>query len=162
LISVKQRYSQFLIFQQKQRKMNATFSTPGLTATSQVELINPAKAEELLKQNTSNRRLNDAVVAHYANQMSNGTWPFTGHPIVIGISGRLLDGQHRLKAIIKANVSMPMLVVRGIENEADAFDAIDTGKLRSSGDVLSAKGYKQSHALAAIARVIIRYERLGL
>jgi hypothetical protein len=138
-----------------------TIQFPETKTTYNVELVSPDVAADMLAFNRGNRKINSFVVDHYAHQMRNNKWTFTGHPIVFGESGRILDGQHRLYALIKANVSIDFLIIRGVKNETEAFDVIDTGKNRSASDILSAHGYKNSVKLASLARVIIRWNRYG-
>lgn len=68
----------------------------------------------------------------------------------------LIDGQHRLNAVIKAGKPIQSLIVRGVSS--DAFDTIDTGKNRSGGDVLALAGESYASGLAATLGYIHRYQ----
>jgi hypothetical protein len=103
-----------------------------------------------------NRTLTAATVTKYARQMAAGTWRDTGEAIKWGVSGRLLDGQHRLHAIIEAGITVPMLVVHGVPDEAQ--DVMDSGRARRASDVLAIHGYKNVTQLAAAARLLIGLE----
>ena len=87
--------------------------------------------------------------------MLKGNWVFDGQPIRMTESGTVLDGQHRLSAIVLSETSQEFLVVSGIKS--DAFKVMDTGKNRSSGDVLGIKGYEHSTNLSSIAKLIISH-----
>ena len=83
--------------------------------TIRVETITPQLAEIYLGKNTHNRNIRKPVVGKYANDMENGFWNFDGAPIRFADDGTLLDGQHRLHAIIKSNKAIDLLVVRGLK-----------------------------------------------
>jgi hypothetical protein len=88
------------------------------------EIITPAVAAEYLDQNTDNRHLRSRAVDMYTRNMLAGEWKVTGETIKFDRNGRLIDGQHRLAAIIRAEKQQPCLVVRGLEPEVQGV--IDT------------------------------------
>lgn len=101
--------------------------------------VTPEDAMALLESNGSNRPLNDQHVRRIARQIADGKWRFNGDTIKISSTNDILDGQHRLWAIIEAKVPVETIVVRGIE--PDAFATIDTlRKPRSGSDVLALLG----------------------
>lgn len=115
----------------------------------QNELITPQIAKEMLGANSKNRKVKADRVKKYAIDIELGKWvQNTGESIKIASSGELLDGQHRLMAIIKADKPIEMLVVRGLDE--NVFKVIDSGVSRSSADVLAIQGIKSQHACAAI------------
>ena len=59
---------------------------------TEVRVVTPAIAKELLKRNPNNRKLNEAHVSRLEKQMNNGQWIFDGQPIRISPSGSVLDG----------------------------------------------------------------------
>lgn len=97
-----------------------------------IELITPNLAEALLETNTENRKLRKSVVERYSQVMTLGDWLLTPEPIVIADTGRLLNGQHRLNAVIKSGVNVRMFVVRNVSEKA--FSAIDRGVSRTFSD----------------------------
>lgn len=109
---------------------------------AKVVLITPEKAQELLKRNTDNRPLRYKTVLFYAEEMKRGNWRLTGQGISISQSGRILDGQHRLEAIIKSGCPISMLLIEGVAD--DTFSTYDTGKNRSYSDIFSIAGIKNS------------------
>lgn len=115
--------------------------------------ITPEKAARLLGQNTKNRTLNEATVDVYAQAIKRGEWKLNGEAIKIAKNGRLLDGQHRLKAVIKANTPITTYIIEDLED--DAFDTIDIGRTRRASDVLSIAGETNVRALAAAARAVV-------
>lgn len=119
--------------------------------------IDPQQAEELLTLNTSNRPMNKAHVSFLAEQMRTNSWQFAGDPIRISESGVLLDGQHRLAAIVESGTTQLILILRNLPNET--FHVMDTGRMRKSGDVVAIAGHKNAALLASVARSIVNYQR---
>jgi hypothetical protein len=112
-------------------------------------LITPAIAKDLLQQNISNRKISKPKLKQYANDMSSDKWkPNTAEFIKIAKSGLILDGQHRLQAIILANYSGYFWVAYNV-NE-NVFDVLDTGKTRNASDVFIVGGIKNSNAIPSI------------
>lgn len=101
-----------------------------------VEVIGPHVAASYLKANSGNRKLRPNHVRSLAAAMQRNEWQLTHQGIAFSERGRLLDGQHRLNAIIAANATVQMVVVRGLPD--DAFMAVDIGNKRTTADVLSA------------------------
>jgi hypothetical protein len=66
----------------------------------QVQNIGPSEASALLARNVSNRPLRPRYIESLARQMLDGYWQLVGDPIRVADNGRLLDGQHRLHAIL--------------------------------------------------------------
>lgn len=113
------------------------------------QFVTPEIAQGYLKHNTSNRRVKIHLVLRYAKDILNGRWKEdTGEAIKISKSGRVLDGQHRLLAIIKAGIGLWMHVATGIEE--DVFDVIDTGSSRNATDVFKIEGIKHENIIPSI------------
>jgi hypothetical protein len=122
---------------------------------AKVEIIDVAYAKQLLEQNPHNRPISAATVRRYASDMKAGRWNNNGQGIVLTPEGKLLDGQHRMAAIVEAQTPIGMLVVRGVPQ--DTFVTMDSGKPRSMGDVLAIEGYVHTNTLAGIARASYGY-----
>ena len=108
--------------------------------------IGPAEAREILAKNPLNRPLNKAHVERLAREMTSGNWIPNGDTICFSGS-RLIDGQHRLSAIIASGLTMEMLVVEGLDESA--FLTKDVGRRRSSADALAIHGEKNCTMLGA-------------
>lgn len=107
-----------------------------MTYSAAFELITPEKAKAYLALNKANyRKMSSSLVAKYASDMTAGRWKVNGEPIQFNCDGFLVNGQHRLAAIVKANVNIMILVVRGIES-----DVFDIGKNRSFVQIARANG----------------------
>lgn len=120
-------------------------------------ICDPEYAKYLISLNHKNRRLVTDRVNLYANEIINRKWKNNGETIKVSKSGRLLDGQNRCHAIVKANIAIPILLVTNLDD--DVFDTIDTGKNRNGGDVLSMEGIKNDTSLAATIRLFLQLER---
>ena len=120
------------------------------------KLVTPSYAKQLLESNTKNRSVNDIIVNRYAKDITEGNWKEdTGEAIKISKTNVILDGQHRLYAIVKANTSAYLHVITDLDDSV--FDVLDTGKPRSAVDVFKIQGIKQENTIPSI---IVRYKTL--
>jgi len=101
-----------------------------------------------------NRRIDSAVVRHYAEQMRSGKWRYNGDTIKIDTDGNLQDGQHRLSACIVSGRPFDTLVVTGVPVES--YITQNTGKPQQAGDVMRLNGVANYNGTAAAARAYIR------
>lgn len=115
-----------------------------------VVTITPEMAAELLGKNVKNRKISKPLVESYARDMTSEKWLFTGEAIKLSSSGKLLDGQHRLLACIKADVPFTSLIIYELDDEAQ--DVLDTGRSRSVADVLTLQGHSHATRLASACR----------
>jgi len=119
----------------------------------QVESVGPEQALRWLAANPANRPINESLVKRYADDMKSGRWKTTHQGIAFDQAGMLMDGQHRLKAIIKANVTLQLVIFRDCDRET--FDRLDAGRKRTAADALAIDGTDNARAVAAIARSLI-------
>lgn len=97
-----------------------------------IQTITPEDARKLLEKNTGNRPLRDAWVEQLVRLIREGRWEVTHQGIALAKNGRLLDGQHRLQAIMRSGRSVQIMVTTGLEE--DLFKWIDGGPTRSTAD----------------------------
>ena len=104
---------------------------------SKVLTISPKLAQKILHNyNYGNRPISPSTVTHYARQMELGRWMLSPQPIVfLRKKGRLLDGQHRLQAVVQSKKTIQANCAL-VENEA-GFKVLDQGKNRSNADILN-------------------------
>ena len=114
-------------------------------------------AEAVLAYNTGNRRLNKRKLQQLVGQMQRGEFINTGEPVIVSREGILNDGQHRLQAVVEANVEVDMDVRFGISR--DAFRVTDTGASRTPGDVLTIMGAHAGGQVSSTVRLLLLYER---
>jgi len=117
--------------------------------------ITPHLAEQYLAHNISNRNLRADHVRAMARDMEAGNWRKTGESIKFDRGDRLIDGQHRLHAIIMSGVTCEMLMVVGLD--PDVRQVIDTGAVRRASDAIHFEdpSIRGTTGLASIARLAI-------
>lgn len=115
-------------------------------------LITPHVAKQMLERNTNNRSLTIARVNEFVDLIITGRFQCTHQGIAIDSSGIVIDGQHRLAAIVKTGISVYMLVSYGMK--PDSRLAVDTGKPRTALAISKLMGRSDSTHAYAIARVL--------
>jgi hypothetical protein len=101
---------------------------------TEIKTITPKEAKRIIEScNIDNRRIRDNNVSWLAQQMKAGEWMLTHQGIAFSESGRLLDGQHRLLAVIQADVPVKFMVTQGLDE--NAFRFVDCGERRSLSDL---------------------------
>lgn len=118
-----------------------------------LQTITPETAASWLKINTRNRRVSADLVNGYARAMQEGRWDTNGETIKISDRGRLLDGQHRLLACVKAQCNFRSYVIFGVND--DMFATIDVGKKRTAGDIIGLDDIKNADTVAAAVRWVV-------
>ena len=121
---------------------------------TEVRTITPVVATEMLKKNLNNRKVSEKHVNFLAQEMRNGNWLFDGQPLRFDENNVLIDGQHRLNAIIRSKTSQNILIITGLKKES--FKVMDTGKNRNAADVLSINGEIYYAQISSCARFIIK------
>lgn len=118
---------------------------------TKIEVINKERAAHYLTLNRNNRPINTKRVIQYVTEMKSGKWKEgTGEGLKISKEGFLIDGQHRLTAIVAADVSIQMLVVYDLEQ--DIFDVLDTGRNRGANDVFALKDIPSSNRIVSVLK----------
>ena len=132
-------------------------STP-YKIVSKPELITPARAVEILKRNTRNRNVRESYVARLARDIKLDRWRLTPQGIILSATGDLVDGQHRLLAIVNADTPVWMMVANVDASAAEIKELMqitDIGAKRSVADSLTIHyGVKNAAVTAAIARTL--------
>ncbi|HYE20935.1 MAG TPA: hypothetical protein VEA69_20990, partial [Tepidisphaeraceae bacterium] len=112
-----------------------------------VQLVTPEQAHEWLQQNYKNRRLIKPYLRRYANDIRNGRWMLNGECLIFSDYGMLLNGQHRLHAIIETGIAIPLGIIEGVSSEA--FITLDQQGKRTFAQNLEMDGYKNARTIAA-------------
>ena len=105
-----------------------------------VKMVSPEEALKFLGKMCHNRRLKPSLVKKYAAAILAGQWKVNGEAIVLSKSGILLDGQHRLRAIVKAGIPVPMIIITGIDDSREVLATINDGASRTLTDVIVMDG----------------------
>lgn len=124
--------------------------------------ITPEMAADILDHvNTHNRPVNHHTLAKYTVEMREGRWhDLIGEPISFDKEGTLLNGQHRLMAIRDSGKTQTLTVLSGLETATQ--DAMDAGAIRQAGQQLALRGWKNAAKSAAVARVLLQWQRGAL
>lgn len=118
-------------------------------------IMTPEIARDLLTKNNNNRKIRRGLVVKLCQDIKDGQWHLTHQPVAIDSNGTVLDGQHRLTAIVEAGIAVPLMLATGCQPET--MIAVDTGNTRTIGDVMTIKGTKNATAKAAIMRLYKSY-----
>ena len=114
----------------------------------EVITVTPEFAKELLGHKHDNQRhVRHRHVEALADAMSKGRWRYTMDPIRLNDELQVIDGQHRLLAVVKSGKAQKFIVA--ILEDPEAFYALDQGVSRSLNDIRATQGKK------TIGRVII-------
>lgn len=124
--------------------------------TTRIETITPEMAERYLDRNTHNRPIRQRRVDDLVAAIQRGEWRMNGDAIRFGTDGSLLDGQHRLWAIVLSETPCKTLVVDGLDGEAQ--QTMDTGARRNLTDTLRLKGYPSATRLSAALSYLWKME----
>ncbi len=118
--------------------------------------ISSSMAKEMLSYITKQRPLINTTVQRYSREMKEERWVLTGECLIFGRNGALLNGQHRLRAVIRSGKTVTMDVRFGINPEY--FPKIDRLHPRSASDIFGMLGEKNCAPLSAMTRVVWQYE----
>jgi len=140
------------------KKTKKTPKTPTGAGASVAKAIwvTPEMATSWLDKNLNNRTINNHRISRYAKDMAAGNWKVTGDAIRFAKSGKLLDGQHRLRACIESETPFQSVVFTGVEEGAQLV--MDQGMGRTRGSQLNILGYKRGRDLAAACSAYWRME----
>lgn len=129
------------------------------TGGPQLITLTPELATQLLERNQMNRPLKDRHVARIAKQIKEGKWKFNGDTIKLSDDEDVLDGQHRLWAVIEAKTPVQTLIVYGIAK--DAFATIDTIRAQRTGsDIVALSGTtRHRQYIAGALTWMLRWQR---
>ena len=85
--------------------------------------VTPQLAKSWIDENQSNRSVSETHVQKLASYMESGLWQPSHNGIAFAENGALIDGMHRLHAIIRSGKTVPMLVV--VNEPLENTDVID-------------------------------------
>lgn len=134
---------------------------------AEIKVITPEWARDILEKHDASivagkfaqRTISDRQVKAYAEDMRAGQWSINGQGISFDVEKNLLDGQHRLHAVVKANVSVPMLIMWDLpvnyNNGSKTINTLDIGKRRSPGAQLKMEGFAYANTAATASRVLL-------
>lgn len=101
-----------------------------------------------------NRPTPKRTVERYSHSMATEQWGMTGQPVIFSRDGLLLDGRHRIKAMIQSRTGITTLIVFGVD--AAEFAKMDIGRKRTGPDAVTvATNQSNSGQIARALRWLI-------
>lgn len=139
--------------------------------TMVLEVIDAELAKVLLAMNRphqvgvvdTNRKIVKSRVARIARDILNGEWVLNNQAIGIGVGDFLLDGQHRLEALLLAAETNPDVTIESwVMWNADpkAMMTVDIGGNRVGRDQLAMLGIGNGSQVASALRLVWVYDNL--
>lgn len=129
----------------------------GVLIESRIVSISPSLAEAMLTRNLKNRPITQGNVNKLASAMVKNEWKFDGMPINFDKYGKLMNGQHRLSAIVKSGKTNIFNVMVGFKSEI--FSTMDVGKSRTSSEILAIAGISNYKLCAQTSNFIFKFNR---
>jgi hypothetical protein len=139
--------------------------------TASFEIIDVEMAKTLLELNVphqvgvkgTNRKLRPPHVIKTAKQMLAGEWVETDQGIGISVENKLINGQHRLEALLLAaetnpDITIPSLVVWNLPVKAKL--ATDIGAVRRPGDFVAFEGIGNGGKISAAVKLLYCYDNI--
>lgn len=116
--------------------------------------VNPKIGEtELLPKIKKNRVSDLSTIARYARDMARGAWvQGADMPLCFNKKGELVNGEQRIRAVIKSGVTIYFVVLRDLDDNAIAN--IDNGKPRNLQNWLQINGTPQSGHVSSCTRAL--------
>ncbi len=93
----------------------------------------PALAAFMLSSSAGNRALRKYHISSLASDMASGKWITTNQGIGFTKEGVLVDGHHRLQAVVESGATIKIQVSFGLDS--NAYQVIDQGVIRTTADV---------------------------
>jgi hypothetical protein len=122
---------------------------------STIELVTPEMARNWLGERIRTRNMRVTKVSEYALDMKEGRWHVAA-ALVFNVDGRLIDGQHRLEAVVEYGESVLFNVVRNAVPEA--LLVVDTGIKRLLADFLRIRKASNASDIAVLIRTMWRWD----
>lgn len=124
---------------------------------SEIMTITPSRAERWLDKNPKNRTMNKKRVLRLVKSIKSGQWQVNGEAITIANDGTLLNGQHRLQAVVMSKTPIKSYVIQGLPRSA--MTTIDLGAPRTLGNHLQMAGHKGAvFALASAVGICLDFQ----
>lgn len=115
--------------------------------------VTPRMAKDWLSTNCENRTLSSDWVDKLARDMANGDFPNVGETIKFDQDGNLIDGQHRLSAVVQSGRQIEFIVVEGIDR--DHRYKMDKQRRRTAADELTMRFQMPSAKLVSAATRLV-------
>lgn len=125
---------------------------------AEIMSVTPEMATLFLTKNKVNRPPKQNVVDYYARLMKDGKWLLNGEGLSFDKNGNLINGQHRLLAVVKADVTVRFTVTHCVDDKS--FSSFDSGNNRSISDVFGIAGIPNYVKVSSIMNKYLILKRL--
>jgi hypothetical protein len=126
---------------------------------TRVVTVTPKLAAEWLDRNTNNRHIKETNLESITEHMLNDTFQsLNGDTIKFSKTGKLLDGQHRLQAVVDTGKTYDFIIVEGVDDAA--FTTLDIGVKRRINDMFQIDKVEHANAMSAISVFYIKLTTL--
>lgn len=120
--------------------------------------ITPEDAAEMLTHNIGNRNISLKALQSYSRDLVKGYWKANGVSIIFNDAGTLIDGQHRLTAVVKTGLILSDSIIVTVPESQGS--GIDQGKRRSARDQAKMQGlsgyiYNSNTVISTVKELII-------
>lgn len=116
-------------------------------------LMTPQLAQKIIDRNTgTNRSLSIPTIRRYARQITDGQFRMTHQGISLTSNGNIIDGAHRLHAIIMAGEAVWLRVF--IDEPQENFAYVDNGRSRQALQFISGPNTAARQGAARIIGVL--------
>ena len=144
-------------------RVNSGTQAPGIhfwprTHSACIMVITPDLAKKWLERNEKNRSLKNRKVLELVSTIEDSHWRLNGESICFSNDGRLLDGQHRLHAVIKSGIPAESFIAFGIDD--GVMRTYDQGVKRTNADHFNISGEKNCVVLGATIRLLYMWKTL--
>lgn len=126
----------------------------------QTKDVTPKMAARYLSNNPNNRTARKHYAARLAADMSANAWIENGDVLRFNCDGALMDGQHRLMAIVLSGKTIRMALVSGLKESA--MKTIDSGPGRTGADYLKVMGENNCNHLHAALTLLWKWRHKTL
>lgn len=117
--------------------------------------VSPQMAQYILiHHNKDNRKVTNSQVNKISKSIREDGWLRDGQPLTFNVEGNITEGQHRLHAIVTEGVTVPMVIVLGVE--LDCFTNVAPAKPRRPEDEIQRKDKSAKPAEVSTLRQLLK------
>lgn len=123
----------------------------GFQLFSSIELITPKLARDLLDTQANNRKLSARRSQEYCRRMRDQEWRLSD-ALKFDVDGHLIDGQHRLSAVIRTELAQPFIILAGFPHKSQSV--LDQGMNRGVAAAAQLAGFDVTGKDLAVFRAM--------
>jgi hypothetical protein len=127
--------------------------------TVAVEIVTREKAYEMMKHNKANRTIRNSHVNALLREIAAHRFYPGIDSICFDIYGNLMNGQHRLRAIIESGIPVKLVIVRNMDPRA--MKAFDANQTRKAKDYFAMHGKHYAATVESAARVLMSLKHVA-